>query len=319
MDISFLLLLSVLCSFVSAFPERAGTCSATDEQGIENGMGGKSQDLGFTISADKTTVAPGESVKVTLSGPRTFKGLLFYAIDEKKTRYAGWSELPGGFQFLDTQCSTFPAKSTISHSDANPKANLTLTWTAPSQALGDVKFAGVMVSARTEWQILSAFTVKGASNSSSVEIDEPNAPAESNLTSNAFANDTLPLAVNASDSSSIENALKNDTLPSTLAPSDTQPQNATSTIETSKESATATPSSVSPVRRPTQSRKSSLRKQRFLCSKIERQPQRVPRSLLPQLGAECENQRRLMRRFEDRVSRSMMNILLNERSVTIFF
>jgi hypothetical protein len=157
-----ILCVSLLSGYSHAFPGRAGVCSATNVKEIESGMGGTNQDLGFVITADKDKVLPGEAIKVTINGKRPFKGLLFYVIDEKKTRYAGWSALPGGYQFLDTQCSTSPASSTISHSNPNEKTQFTLQWTAPSQAVGEWTFAGVIASASNQWQVLPQLKVKGA-------------------------------------------------------------------------------------------------------------------------------------------------------------
>jgi hypothetical protein len=163
MKLLYSLCFALLAFSASAKPNKSGTCASLKEKDIEQGMGGKNTDLGFQILTSKTTIQPREKIRVSISGPTSFKGLLFYVIDSNKNRYAGWSTLPQGYQFLNDDCRNFgPDGTHISHNSPSEKRNFTLEWTAPEQAVGNMIFAGVVATGKTQWQVLKQLELKGS-------------------------------------------------------------------------------------------------------------------------------------------------------------
>ncbi|XP_038076351.1 sushi, von Willebrand factor type A, EGF and pentraxin domain-containing protein 1-like isoform X2 [Patiria miniata] len=101
----------------------------------------------FTVTADTTDFTTEQVITVTVSsgGSVTFKGVLLQArVVDTDTPVGVFSNIPDGYQPLN--CSS--ADDAVTHANNNVKNSLTVEWTAPSNALGDIEFVATVVYTR---------------------------------------------------------------------------------------------------------------------------------------------------------------------------
>ncbi|XP_035660833.1 putative ferric-chelate reductase 1 [Branchiostoma floridae] len=90
----------------------------------------------YSIVPGATTYTAGGTVSVEIRGP-VFRGFLLQARRPGMTTPVGsFSDAPNNTKL--TTCTT--AASSMTHANTEAKENITLTWTAPSPAVGNVQF-----------------------------------------------------------------------------------------------------------------------------------------------------------------------------------
>lgn len=137
-----LILLPPITEGHSTYPGGGASCNgATGHGSVTAGNGG------ITIVPSKTTVYPGETISVSLSGT-TYKGFLL-----KAASGSSWSSLPSS-----TQAWTCTGHSSVAHSDATAKNGLSFQWTAPSTT-GSYQIEGFGVITYSAWHSLTAVTI----------------------------------------------------------------------------------------------------------------------------------------------------------------
>ncbi|XP_046358001.2 putative ferric-chelate reductase 1 homolog isoform X2 [Haliotis rufescens] len=121
---------------------------------VPSGHGGSTQAFPspFTIKPASTSYTPGNQINVVLAGVcgRQFKGFLLQArLASGPTTSSGL----GTFAATDSNAKTWcPANPSITHVNNDLKSSITVTWTAPSSAQGDIVFVTTFVeSFSTYW------------------------------------------------------------------------------------------------------------------------------------------------------------------------
>ncbi|XP_019613939.1 PREDICTED: putative defense protein 3 [Branchiostoma belcheri] len=104
---------------------------------------------------------PGRTVSVQIVGPQ-FRGFLLQARRPGSTTPVGtFSNAPADTK--TTECTT--ADSSMTHSNAGQKQNITLTWNAPSTGVGNVQFVATVAEQKvTYWMNIQSAQLMQASS-----------------------------------------------------------------------------------------------------------------------------------------------------------
>ncbi|KAG8182063.1 hypothetical protein JTE90_013993 [Oedothorax gibbosus] len=132
--------LGVVASYPSGAPEE--TCSMFTAG--HTGHTASNKPHNFHLSVSPATVAPGTSVTVTLQGVGAdkFKGFFIQGQDSRRNPIG---KFQGKSVAKTIDCSGPGSANSATHTSANDKTKVTLTWTAPSNFHGTVKFRAVVV------------------------------------------------------------------------------------------------------------------------------------------------------------------------------
>ncbi|KAI8496252.1 hypothetical protein Bbelb_260930 [Branchiostoma belcheri] len=112
----------------------------------------------YSIELGVTSYQAGGTVSVQIMGP-VFRGFLLQARQPGSTTPVGtFSNAPTNTK--TTTCTT--ADNSMTHSNTDAKENITLTWTAPSPAVGNVQFVATIAEVKeTFWMNVASATISG--------------------------------------------------------------------------------------------------------------------------------------------------------------
>jgi len=137
-----LLLVSYCYIDVAAFPNGAPSTACASMEPFHVGATHSKDPSPYQINVEKTEIDSATSILVHLKSIQaadTFKGYLVMAFDENKEVTGSFS---GGTNTVD--CSG-KSKSAATHSDAEVKSEVALTWTPASGFAGTVTFKATFV------------------------------------------------------------------------------------------------------------------------------------------------------------------------------
>jgi hypothetical protein len=116
-------------------------------------------ELQYNVKVNSSTIKPGETVQVTLSGSGTFKGLLLYFEGMNMTYADGWT-YPVNFS-TPTSCGAFGFG--LGHTEASNKTTpVSFMWTSPANGTNladNYTLKGIVVVNRNSWGVLEPVVV----------------------------------------------------------------------------------------------------------------------------------------------------------------
>jgi hypothetical protein len=135
-------------SLVAAFQKGAPGCVADVAKMTAAKSMGNPGEFGYTVTAKqlaKGYTPGGPAVKVTVGGPKTFRGILVYAVDAKNNHVGKFTK-PANLQFVP-DCPGDNGSGTLTHTDATDKPQMDIMWTPPATAgTGKIMFMATFVS-----------------------------------------------------------------------------------------------------------------------------------------------------------------------------
>merc|ERR1711974_574385 len=145
-------------------------------------------DSPYNVKVSATSIRPGDTVDVTISGSK-FKGFLLQARDSDSTSRDSEGKFAEGVEGSKYLKCDGMDRATVTHTNREDKEMITFKWTAPSEATGKkVKMFATVVQEKTKfWVKLSAD-----------EITVESSDTKSKSSSIAVASTTTALALIAS-------------------------------------------------------------------------------------------------------------------------
>ncbi|TPX71242.1 hypothetical protein SpCBS45565_g01219 [Spizellomyces sp. 'palustris'] len=176
--LTFLLTVLWGTASITALPRGAPKC-AINPTVIANGHEVKNTQLNFGAQPSANTYTPGQQMTLTITGQRSWKGLLMYATPGTQQdaalapnnlkQHVGVFAIPKGFRPQTTSICQAAGitqdapESTVTHADTSTKGtNLQFQWTAPNANVGPITFNLVIATDGEEapWEILQAVTIQ---------------------------------------------------------------------------------------------------------------------------------------------------------------
>jgi len=152
-------------------PDGAPICVA-DPNAVSKGMGGSSQDLGYSIVLDgnSSSYTPGQSYNITIRGKsgNLFQGLLISVVDSGDQPVGSWKLNNEKKLQVKSDCSAVTQTSAWASQSSSPVRDVVLTWTADSKNTGNLNVKAIVVgNRRTVWQYMAPVALNSAQGSSS--------------------------------------------------------------------------------------------------------------------------------------------------------
>ncbi|XP_040263400.1 putative ferric-chelate reductase 1 isoform X8 [Bufo bufo] len=98
----------------------------------------------YSLSLIKSTYSAGEELTVTLTGNATFTGFMIQARNGNSLNPVGSFKVNGNAQTLD--CTS--TASAVSHTSAEPKQSIQVTWVAPADSNSDLHIRATVVQTK---------------------------------------------------------------------------------------------------------------------------------------------------------------------------